>query len=49
MEIWSFFIATSFSVLKKKGTPSNSYHEKDEVQGTLKQFYHAIKPPWKQF
>ena len=52
MDIWVFFIATNFSVLKKKTTRSNSYYENNEVQGTVKQFqYYVIKPPWlgKQF
>ena len=52
MDIWGFFIATNFSVLKKKTTRSNSYYENNEVQGTVKQFqYYVIKPPWlgKQF
>ena len=52
MDIWEFFIATNFSVLKKKTTRSNSYYENNEVQGTVKQFqFYVIKPPWlgKQF
>ena len=52
MDILGFFIATNFSVLKKKTTRSNSYYENDEIQVTVKQFqYYVIKPPWlgKQF
>ena len=52
MGIRGFFIATNFSVSKKKTTRSNSYYENNEVQGTVKQFqYYVIKPPWlgKQF